>query len=47
MSERVLINCTVGGPVLVHVSDSKILCIRQFVFDDNRLSGLLEPETGI
>ena len=33
MSEEILTNCTVGGPILVHVKDSKIVRIRPLIFD--------------
>ncbi len=33
MAEQVFTNCTVGGPVLVHVNDGKIVRVRPLVFD--------------
>jgi len=34
MSEEVFTNCTVGGPILVHVKDGKIVRIRPLVYDE-------------
>ncbi len=34
MSEQVFTNCTVGGPIFVHVKDGKITRIRPIVLDD-------------
>ena len=34
MSEQVFTNCTVGGPIFVHVKDGKITRVRPLIFDD-------------
>jgi len=34
MAEQVFTNCTVGGPIFVHVKDGKITRIRPIVFDE-------------
>ncbi len=34
MAEQVLTNCTVGGPIFVHVKDGKITRVRPIVFDE-------------
>jgi len=34
MPEQVFTNCTVGGPILVHVNDGKITRIRPIIFDE-------------
>ena len=34
MSEQILTQCTVGGPVFVHVKDGKIVRVRPIVFDE-------------
>jgi len=34
MAEQVLTNCTVGGPIFVHVKDGKITRIRPIAFDE-------------
>ncbi|MEM2146828.1 MAG: molybdopterin-dependent oxidoreductase, partial [Candidatus Jordarchaeaceae archaeon] len=35
MDEQILTNCTVGGPVFVHVRDGIVTKIRPIVFDEN------------
>ena len=35
MAEQILTQCTVGGPVLVHVNNGKITKMRPIVFDDS------------
>ena len=37
MSEKVFINCTVGGPISVYVRDGKIVRIRPLVVEDGEL----------
>ena len=34
MSEEIFTNCTVGGPILVHVKDGKIIRIRPLVLNE-------------
>ena len=34
MAEQILTQCTIGGPVFVHVEDGKITRMRPIVFDD-------------
>ena len=34
VSEQIFTNCTVGGPILVHVRDGKIVRIRPLVYDE-------------
>jgi len=34
MAEQVFTNCTVGGPIFVHVKDGKVTRIRPIVFDE-------------
>jgi len=38
VSEQVLTNCTVGGPIIVHVKDGKIIRIRPLILDDKDAS---------
>ena len=35
MTEKVFIQCTVGGPVRVYVEDGKIVRMRPIIFDDS------------
>ena len=37
MSEQILTNCTVGGPISVYVKDGKITRVRPIVIDENDL----------
>ena len=35
MAEQIFTNCTVGGPVQVHVEDGKITRVRPFILGDD------------
>ena len=35
MTEQIFTNCTVGGPVFVHVKDGKIVRVRPLILDEN------------
>ncbi len=38
MPEQIFTNCTVGGPIFVHVRDSKIVRIRSLVYAETDAS---------
>ncbi len=43
MPEEIFTNCIVGGPILVHVNDGKIVRIRPLVLNETEIFSVIIP----